>query len=100
MPINCISTSLPLLKPTHVTEVETKQTVGACVDPFVAMINHSCDPNAWWIYESKEIRIRARRQIAEGEELTVSYKGAEGDFQTRRASLKKNWGFDCKSLPC
>ena len=38
--------------------------------PTIAYGNHSCDPNLWWI---DAITLEARRDIAQGEELTSDY---------------------------
>lgn len=36
-------------------------------------INHSCDPNAYDVYEGEAVYIVARRPIAAGEEITFDY---------------------------
>ena len=36
-------------------------------------LNHSCDPNAYLLYESDACFIRARRPIVAGEEITIDY---------------------------
>jgi SET domain-containing protein len=36
-------------------------------------LNHSCDPNAYLVYEGDSCRIVARRPIAGGEEITCDY---------------------------
>jgi hypothetical protein len=36
-------------------------------------INHSCDPNAYLLYEPGEVFVVARRDIAAGEEITCDY---------------------------
>lgn len=36
-------------------------------------VNHSCDPNAYELYEGESIFIVARREIAAGEEITFDY---------------------------
>jgi hypothetical protein len=36
-------------------------------------VNHSCDPNAYELHEREAIYIVARREIAEGDEITFDY---------------------------
>ncbi len=36
-------------------------------------VNHSCDPNAWVLYEAVACFLVARRAIAAGEEITCDY---------------------------
>ena len=36
-------------------------------------VNHSCDPNAWVLYEGDACYLVARRDVAAGEELTCDY---------------------------
>jgi hypothetical protein len=36
-------------------------------------VNHSCDPNAWELYEGDSSYLVARRDIAAGDEITVDY---------------------------
>lgn len=39
-----------------------------------SMFNHSCDPNAFTFITYDKVIVYARRSIAEGEEITISYK--------------------------
>jgi SET domain-containing protein len=36
-------------------------------------VNHSCDPNAWELYEGGSSFLAARRGIVAGEEITIDY---------------------------
>ena len=36
-------------------------------------VNHSCDPNAWVLYEEDACHLVARRDVAAGDELTCDY---------------------------
>jgi SET domain-containing protein len=36
-------------------------------------VNHSCDPNAWLLYEGDACFFVARREIASGDEITCDY---------------------------
>jgi hypothetical protein len=66
------------------------------------MINHSCEPNAWWIYEWHELRVRALLDVSAGEKVTFSYIDAfrNGDFLLRREELRRGWGIECTCSLC
>merc|ERR1739838_1083819 len=71
----------------------------------VALINHSCSPNA----NSETIQkdgepwdeIRAIRDISKGEEVTTCVIPMVGcNSQERRAKIKECFQFDCKCCVC
>ena len=84
----------------------------------VALINHSCSPNAISEFIQKEgetwDQVRAVKDISKGEEVTTfyaqcgckemdeffSFKAFGSDSKTRRAALKKHFRFDCKCCVC
>ncbi|TVY51235.1 SET domain-containing protein 5 [Lachnellula cervina] len=71
------------------------------VYPTICLINHSCLPNAHnsWNSDAKHETIHAIRLIKAGEEITISYdKG--GPYDSRRAGLKRAFGFECNCSLC
>ena len=69
--------------------------------PLVSGINHSCDPNCEVAYvEDNGVMIVARRPIAAGEELTISYVDPEMDDEDRREELEETYGFECACPKC
>ena len=70
------------------------ETTGITLDPLAAMMNHSCDPNAFCFWEGAKIRVRSLRPIGVGEEVTISYTDDTLARDTRREYLKR-WFFDC-----
>jgi SET and MYND domain-containing protein len=48
---------------------------GIFVDAGLAMVNHSCVPNAFIGFDRRTAVLRAERDIEEGEEITISYIG-------------------------
>lgn len=94
--------------------------VGCCFDPFAALVNHSCEPNSYFIFEGKELRLRASKNILPSEELTVKYNGFKGEYSniapgaklvvsyggpieeysTRRQNLKTRWSINCTCELC
>jgi SET domain-containing protein len=55
-------------------------------------VNHSCDPNAWELYEGDSSYIVARRDIAPGEEITVDYNINIADGTA--------WSCNCGAVRC
>ena len=47
--------------------------MGIVLDPLVAVMNRSCDPNASYVLEGVNIRVRSLRPIKVGEEVTIAY---------------------------
>lgn len=70
------------------------EEVGITVDPLAGVINHSCDPNATYILEGANIRIRSLRHIEAGEEITIAYTDVTFSRDQRRQKLA-DWFFDC-----
>ena len=64
-------------------------------------INHDCLPNCQhtWNANIGEETIHAVREIAQGEEITISY-ALTGLSKSRREHLQKNFGFDCTCSLC
>jgi SET domain-containing protein len=68
-------------------------------------LNHSCAPNCSVLHNEKrtalsKISIIAKRAIAPGEELTVTYVNPELPYRSRQDELQA-WGFgSCKCDRC
>lgn len=56
------------------SEPETRQD-GIFMHPTLAMVNHSCVPNALVVFSNRKAFLRALRPIATGEEIEISYIG-------------------------
>ncbi|KDQ15109.1 hypothetical protein BOTBODRAFT_145359 [Botryobasidium botryosum FD-172 SS1] len=63
-----------------------------------SLFNHSCHGSATWYNFKDVIVIRAARDLDEGEELTVSYTGAETHF-SRKPVLEKH-RITCRCILC
>jgi hypothetical protein len=74
--------------------------------PIHSTINHSCRPNAaqMTMMDSvdAEVALVAKETINEGDEICTSYidLGIAPDFSSRRALLRKGFGFDCVCDKC
>ena len=64
-------------------------------------INHDCLPNCQhtWNANIGEETIHAVREIAQGEEITISY-ALTGPSKSRREHLQNKFGFDCTCSLC
>lgn len=68
----------------------------------MSRLNHSCKANVSfaWNKVTQHGAIFALRDIAEGEELTLSYYGTNGEYEERRGRLKETYNFECKCELC
>lgn len=73
-------------------------SLGLCLEPFYSKINHSCEPNAYWCFNGRELQVRAEHDIQAGTELSISYITG-GDYKERKEKLSK-WGFSCVCRLC
>jgi hypothetical protein len=65
----------------------------------VARFNHSCDPSALNDADRAVARVRALRDLADGEEVTMSYVPVGWDLAARAAALR-GYGFRCRCARC
>ncbi|KAH6680145.1 hypothetical protein B0J14DRAFT_577949 [Halenospora varia] len=102
MKSNLIPISVPLIFRTANNDPTLMVTwgIGKCLEPFAAMMSHSCAPNTYAVHEGSELRIRAARDIAAGEELTRSLRPDFADFEDRQYWLDANFRFTCACELC
>ncbi|KAF7324122.1 hypothetical protein MKEN_00634600 [Mycena kentingensis (nom. inval.)] len=81
--------------------------LGACVSPPVALINHSCQPNAVVVFPGRKsggkepiMQVVAIRPIGEGEEILTAYIDTTLPTELRRQALKETYSFDCDCSLC
>lgn len=67
--------------------------------PRIAKLNHSCRPNAVSVSVGGRRVIWAGRDVAAGEEVTITYAPLTQDTGARRARLAQ-WGFRCDCQAC
>jgi hypothetical protein len=74
---------------------------GAAVFPLASSLNHSCAPNCEVAFaEDNAVFVVATRDVALGEELTISYVDASGADDERREELRETYGFECACARC
>jgi SET and MYND domain-containing protein len=64
------------------------ETVGMALDPLASLMNHSCDPNAVYLFEGTTIRVRSLKPISPGQEIFISYTDNTMDYDIRNHLLK------------
>jgi hypothetical protein len=74
--------------------------IGCSLDPFAALVNHSCDPNSAIFFEGSELRVRSITTIAAGEEITISYINPNESFDFRQDQLLSKYYFTCECKKC
>lgn len=65
-----------------------------------SMFNHSCLPNASWSWIGDLFVVKANRDIASGEEITVAYVPSSYDYDMRQKTLKAANDFECTCVLC
>ena len=69
--------------------------------PLASGLNHSCAPNCEVAFaEDNAVFVVATRDVALGEELTISYVDASGADDERREELRETYGFECACVRC
>ncbi|CAA0827867.1 Histone-lysine N-methyltransferase ASHR1 [Striga hermonthica] len=74
--------------------------LGTGLFPVIAIINHSCLPNAVLVFEGRVAVVRAMQHIPKGTEVTISYIETAGSTITRRKALKEQYFFTCACDRC
>ncbi|OAA59883.1 SET domain protein [Niveomyces insectorum RCEF 264] len=70
--------------------------------PKIARINHACQPTAITRFNEHDLtqRVIAFRDIAPGEEITISYIDFGLTHTERQTALTRRWGFSCECHLC
>ena len=68
--------------------------------PSAARFNHSCEPNARLSFSGGCLSIHAVRELAEGEEVLITYVDSRAGGEARRRELLGTYGFDCDCRRC
>ncbi len=79
--------------------LKPRKAVG--VFPAVAMLNHSCQPNASSYNEGTTMIVQACVPIAKGQEIMHSYLSRpQSPVQQRQTWLRERFGFTCRCAAC
>ncbi|KAK6864758.1 hypothetical protein PG990_005805 [Apiospora arundinis] len=78
---------------------DAEQT-GLYMHPGLAMVNHSCTPNAYVQFIGRKALLKAYRPIEKDEEVTISYIACELHRSHRQRMLKERYHFQCTCPRC
>eukprot|EP01103_Thecamoeba_quadrilineata_P010358 TRINITY_DN2211_c0_g1_i3.p1 TRINITY_DN2211_c0_g1~~TRINITY_DN2211_c0_g1_i3.p1 ORF type:complete len:368 (+),score=25.99 TRINITY_DN2211_c0_g1_i3:119-1222(+) len=76
---------------------------GSCIAKAATFLNHSCQPNTAWRYNSgmRKLEFVALRQINKGDEITISYiPDLSLSSDERRSLLEQRFRFFCECPRC
>ncbi|KAK4948002.1 hypothetical protein LTR10_013055 [Elasticomyces elasticus] len=91
---------------------QSLDSLGLALHPSTALLNHSCDPNAFVRFDISlasqqsgffghgSIAIHALRDISENEEITLSYTDNTLPVESRQAELMERYFFKCSCNLC
>ncbi|KAL5223904.1 hypothetical protein ABZP36_010543 [Zizania latifolia] len=99
--IELVASSYEDLLSSALASVSCDAAVGNAVYMLPSFYNHDCDPNTHIVWlESADARLKALRDIEEGEELRICYIDASMDVDARQKILADGFGFQCRCLRC
>ncbi|KAF8890645.1 hypothetical protein BD779DRAFT_1643693 [Infundibulicybe gibba] len=83
----------------------TLTPIGSSISPLIALINHSCIPNAAVVFPGKPasgsvMQVTALREILPGEEIVTSYIDTTVSRLQRRKILQETYNFTCECNLC
>lgn len=75
---------------------------GSALFGLASMLNHSCEPclDVEWPRNTAAVAFRAARDVARGEQLTISYIPTEQPVAQRQQALHEGYGFWCRCSKC
>ncbi|KAL2075875.1 hypothetical protein VTL71DRAFT_818 [Oculimacula yallundae] len=74
---------------------------GTCFDPFLSLIEHSCEPNTWIVHEGKKLRVRAMCDITADTVLKSRYiEHTASDYELTRPALDELYHIRCACSMC
>ncbi|ORY63529.1 uncharacterized protein BCR38DRAFT_437070 [Pseudomassariella vexata] len=83
-----------------IREAGQSKVLGTSIDVVMALMNHSCFPNALTIFEGGEMHVRSLRPIRAGEEVMQCYADVTCDVLLRRPMLERDFDFTCGCSRC
>ncbi|WVQ96198.1 hypothetical protein IAU59_003301 [Kwoniella sp. CBS 9459] len=99
-----VTNSIPLYREAESEDGHPKDFMGLGLFYMISRINHSCTPNAGWIWYGDEgsMHLYAYTDVSVDTELCASYLDAGILYtqKTRRHKLRQDYGFDCFCTAC
>lgn len=85
---------------THTLTNQTLDPLGICLEPQTALLNHSCAPNSYLLFDGPRLSLRSLGRISAGSELRISYSDGTVSTAQRRADLQSRYFFTCECQAC
>ncbi|RLN17349.1 histone-lysine N-methyltransferase ATXR4 [Panicum miliaceum] len=99
--IELVASSYENLLSSAAASVSCDASVGNAVYMLPSFYNHDCDPNTHIVWlENVDVKLKALRDIEEGEELRICYIDTSMDVNARQKILADGFGFECHCLRC
>lgn len=78
-----------------------RRRIGTCINPNLALINHSCDPNYGRVWCHSGVLAFATRPIKKGQEICDSYSGVfSQSILEERSLVHSRYHFRCQCVAC
>lgn len=74
--------------------------MGMTFDSTIALLNHSCNPNAAIVFDQNFASIRSIKDIARNEQVTIAYVDTTLKRARRRQELREQYFFECHCPGC
>ncbi|KAL7424017.1 hypothetical protein Q5752_001602 [Cryptotrichosporon argae] len=75
--------------------------VGVATSPLLALVNHSCAPNAVVVFPSgPDMRLVVIADLDAGDEVLTSYVDVSDPYHVRQEALLERYGFKCDCTLC
>jgi hypothetical protein len=74
--------------------------IGSAISVEASIFNHSCCPNAAFVWDGLQLELRALREIPGNQEITVNYIDLRKPKNERKSELKELYYFDCRCERC
>ncbi|KAI0193199.1 hypothetical protein EV127DRAFT_479042 [Xylaria flabelliformis] len=79
---------------------EDIEQTGLFMNPALAMVNHSCIPNAFVQFVGRKAVLHAYQEIGKDEEIEISYIDCNLHLSQRHEALKTRYHFTCRCPRC
>ena len=76
------------------------RSIGRSLYPSASYLNHSCEPNCEVFETGSILQVCAKADIAEGDEVTISYIDTNQRLRERRRQLLETYFFTCQCTRC
>ncbi len=77
-----------------------KQSISVGIWPAASYMNHACDPNSRRAFFGDMMIIRATKDIAKDQEISIAYCNAQYDNVETQKNFLKTWKFRCDCRIC